>query len=103
MPHVIYLHSALTQKRIVGANPDAKRKIFHFEMVDVMIAMGIAGLINIALLTLGAAVFGQRGLTNAGSDLILAFNLLAHYFGANSGEISGIAILPPGVASLSAG
>src|SRR5258708_7331487 len=58
MPHVIYLHSALTQKRIVGANPEAKRKIYHFELVDVVIAMGIAGVINLAMLTMAAAVFG---------------------------------------------
>ena len=40
MPHVIYLHSSLTQKRIVGANPAARRKIFRFEMIDITIAMG---------------------------------------------------------------
>src|SRR6476619_2766067 len=47
MPHVIYLHSALTQHRIVGANDEARRPIFHFERVDVIIAMGIAGVINL--------------------------------------------------------
>src|SRR5262249_8707235 len=36
MPHVIYLHSALTQHRIVGASEEARRRIFHFERVDVM-------------------------------------------------------------------
>jgi manganese transport protein len=51
MPHVIYLHSALTQKRIVGANANARLKIFRFELVDVVIAMGIAGLVNMAMLT----------------------------------------------------
>src|SRR5216117_766848 len=69
MPHVIYLHSALTQKRVVGANPEARRKIFHFEMVDVVIAMGIAGVINMAMLTTAAAVFNSRGLGGVGSDL----------------------------------
>jgi len=39
MPHVIYLHSALTQNRIVGATPDARRRIFRFELVDVVIAI----------------------------------------------------------------
>ena len=103
MPHVIYLHSALTQKRIVGANPEAKRKIFHFEMVDVMIAMGIAGLINIAMLTLAAAVFGSRGLTTAGSDLGQVFHLLDQYLGAHSGIAFGIALLASGVSSSSVG
>src|SRR5207245_11721533 len=103
MPPVIYLPSALTQKRIVGANPEAKRKIFHFEMVDVMIAMGIAGLINIAMLTLAAAVFGSRGLTTAGSDLGQVFHLLDQYLGAHSGIVLGIALLASGVSSSSVG
>src|SRR5262249_49476982 len=67
MPHVIYLHSALTQKRIVGANAEAKRKIFRFELVDVIIAMGIAGVINLAMLTMAAAVFNSRGLIGVGT------------------------------------
>jgi manganese transport protein len=103
MPHVIYLHSALTQKRIVGANPEAKRKIFHFELVDVMIAMGIAGVINLAMLTTAAAVFGSRGLTNAGADLVQVFGGLDHYIGDHSGLVFGIALLASGVSSSSVG
>jgi manganese transport protein len=57
MPHVIYLHSSLTQKRIVGANPEAKRKIFRYEIIDITIAMGLAGIINLAMLATAAAVF----------------------------------------------
>jgi manganese transport protein len=103
MPHVIYLHSALTQKRIVGANPEAKRKIFHFELVDVMIAMGIAGVINLAMLTTAAAVFGSRGLTSAGADLVQVFGGLDHYIGDHSGLVFGIALLASGVSSSSVG
>jgi manganese transport protein len=103
MPHVIYLHSALTQKRIVGANPEAKRKIFHFELVDVMIAMGIAGVINLAMLTTAAAVFNSRGLTGAGTDLTQVFHQLDQYLGAHSGLIFGIALLASGVSSSSVG
>jgi len=103
MPHVIYLHSALTQKRIVGANPEARRKIFHFEMVDVVIAMGIAGVINMAMLTTAAAVFNSRGLLGVGSDLSQVFNGLEHYLGSNSGLIFGIALLASGISSSSVG
>jgi manganese transport protein len=103
MPHVIYLHSALTQKRIVGANPEAKRKIFHFELVDVMIAMGIAGVINLAMLTTAAAVFGSRGLTSAGADLVQVFGGLDRYIGDHSGLVFGIALLASGVSSSSVG
>jgi manganese transport protein len=103
MPHVIYLHSALTQKRIVGANPEAKRKIFHFELVDVVIAMGIAGAINLAMLTMSAAVFGSRGLTNAGADLVQVFGGLDRYVGDHSGLVFGIALLASGISSASVG
>ena len=103
MPHVIYLHSALTQKRIVGANPEAKRKIFHFELVDVVIAMGIAGVINIAMLTMSAAVFGARGLTGAGADLVQVFHGLDTYVGDHSGLVFGIALLASGISSSSVG
>jgi manganese transport protein len=103
MPHVIYLHSALTQKRIVGANPGAKFKIFKFELIDVMIAMGIAGLINMAMLTLAASVFHARGLTNVGNDLGQVFNGLDHYLGAHAGLVFGIALLASGVSSSSVG
>ena len=46
MPHVIYLHSALTQHRIVGVTEEDKRRIFRFELVDVVVAISIAGVIN---------------------------------------------------------
>jgi manganese transport protein len=99
MPHVIYLHSSLTQKRIVGANPDARRKIFRFEMVDITIAMGIAGLINLAMLATAAAVFHARGLFGAGNDLGAVFNGLNLFLGAHSGLVFGLALLASGVAS----
>ena len=103
MPHVIYLHSALTQKRIVGANPEAKRKIFHFELIDVVIAMGIAGVINLAMLSMAAAVFGTRGMTNAGADLVQVFGGLDQYVGDHSGLVFGIALMASGISSSSVG
>jgi manganese transport protein len=99
MPHVIYLHSALTQRRIVGANASARRKIFRFEMVDVVIAMGIAGVINLAMLTTAAAVFHARGLFDVGGDMSQVFSGLDRYLGSNSGTIFGVALLASGVSS----
>jgi manganese transport protein len=97
MPHVIYLHSSLTQKRIVGANPQARRKIFRFEIVDITIAMGIAGVINLAMLATAAAVFHARGLS--GADLGQVFDGLNRYLGARSGMVFGVALLASGIAS----
>jgi manganese transport protein len=61
MPHVIYLHSALTQHRVVGATEEAKRRIFRFELADVVVAMAIAGVINASMLITAAAVFHSLG------------------------------------------
>jgi manganese transport protein len=99
MPHVIYLHSSLTQNRIVGANPDARRRIFRFEMVDITIAMGVAGVINLAMLATAAAVFHARGLFGAGNDLGVVFNGLNRFLGAHSGLVFGLALLASGLAS----
>lgn len=51
MPHVIYLHSSLTQRRVVGADARERRRIFRFEQIDVVIAMTIAGLVNMPCLS----------------------------------------------------
>ena len=99
MPHVIYLHSSLTQNRIVGANPDARRRIFRFEMVDITIAMGVAGVINLAMLATAAAVVHARGLFGAGNDLGVVFNGLNRFLGAHSGLVFGLALLASGLAS----
>ena len=99
MPHVIYLHSSLTQNRIVGTSPDARRRIFRFEMVDITIAMGVAGLINLAMLATAAAVFHARGMTGAGDDLSAVFGGLNRFLGAHSGQVFGLALLASGIAS----
>jgi manganese transport protein len=99
MPHVIYLHSALTQKRIVGASEAARRKIFRFELVDVIVAMGVAGLINMAMLTMAAAAFHSRGLAGVGGDLTQVYRALDQYLGAHSGLVFGVALLASGISS----
>ena len=103
MPHVIYLHSALTQRRIVGATPAARKKIFRFEMVDVVIAMTIAGLINMSMLITAAAVFHSRGLDDVGDDLNAVYDGLDQYVGSSAAAMFGIALLASGLSSSSVG
>ena len=67
MPHVIYLHSALMQNRIVPQNDDEARRLYRYTKVDVMIAMSIAGVINMAMLVVAATVFFKSGLTDIAS------------------------------------
>jgi manganese transport protein len=102
MPHVIWLHSALTQRRIVGANDEAKLKIYRFERVDVVIAMTIAGLINMSMLIIAAAVFHERGLSEI-SDLDDVFYGLGDAFTNHADVAFGIALLASGLSSSSVG
>ena len=102
MPHVIWLHSALTQRRIVGADEEAKRRIYRFERTDVVIAMTIAGLINMSMLITAAAVFHTRGLTEI-TDLDQVFNGLGAAFSEHADIAFGIALLASGLSSSSVG
>jgi manganese transport protein len=103
MPHVIYLHSALVRGRVDCETAATRRRIFRFEIVDVVCAMGLAGLINLAMLALAAAVFFSRGDTTAGSDLGLVVSGLNGYVGTHAGTVFGVALLVSGIASSSVG
>jgi manganese transport protein len=102
MPHVIYLHSALTQRRVVGRTEEEKKKIFRFELVDVVIAMAIAGTINASMLIMAAALFHANGLTGVG-DIDLAFEQLGVQVGSTSAILFGVALLASGFSSSSVG
>jgi manganese transport protein len=102
MPHVIYLHSALTQHRVVGENPEERRKIFRFELIDVILAMTIAGLINISMLVMAAGIFHARGMTGV-EDLDQVFSGLGATVGHHADIVFGIALLASGISSSSVG
>ncbi|RDU38026.1 divalent metal cation transporter [Neobacillus piezotolerans] len=101
MPHAIYLHSALTQKRIVGKNEREKKRIFKFETIDVIIAMVVAGGINASMLIVAAALFHKTGLKV--EDLDVAYNQFGHLLGQHSAICFGIGLLLAGLSSSSVG
>jgi manganese transport protein len=102
MPHVIYLHSALTQRRVVGATPAARRRIFRFELVDVVIAMSIAGVVNMSMLITAAAVFHANGFTGV-DGIEEASRMLGREVGPHADTMFGIALLASGLSSSSVG
>ena len=102
MPHVVYLHSALTQRRIVGRDEAEKKRILGFEKVDVVIALSLAGLVNLSMMIVAAALFNTSGLT--GIDTIEgAFEGLETLVSGNAATIFGIALVASGFASSSVG
>jgi manganese transport protein len=102
MPHVIYLHSALTQKRVVGRDDRERRKILGFERVDVVIALSIAGAVNLSMMIVAAALFHGSGLTGVDS-IDGAFDALRSLVSDRAATIFGVALLASGFASSSVG
>ncbi|UGS35466.1 Nramp family divalent metal transporter [Capillimicrobium parvum] len=102
MPHVIYLHSALTQRRIIARDEGERRRIVRYGRVDVLIALGLAGIVNMSMLLVAASLFHSNGLT--GIDTIegahTAFGALA---GAPAALAFALALLASGFASSSVG
>jgi manganese transport protein len=99
---VVYLHSALTQRRIVGRSTRERRHILAFERVDVVIAMSLAGVVNISMMVMAAALFHTSGL--AGIESIQgAFHGLERLVSPAASKIFGVALLASGFASSSVG
>jgi manganese transport protein len=102
MPHVIYLHSALTQRRIVVKTDDERRRLMRFQRLDVGIAMTVAGVVNICMLMVAAALFHKTGHTGVDS-IEGAYNGFQNLVGNGTAIAFGLALLASGFASSSVG
>lgn len=102
MPHVIFLHSSLTQGRIVAREPVQLRRLFRYEVLDVMIAMGLAGLINAAMLIMAAATFFRQGLVHIGT-IEEAHRTLQPLLGSAASWVFAVSLLASGLSSSSVG
>jgi manganese transport protein len=102
MPHVIYLHSALTQDRLVPETDEDAQTLLRYTRVDVVIAMSIAGLINVAMLVMAASTFFQKGLLDVDS-LDGAHKTLEPILGGASSALFALALLASGLSSSAVG
>jgi len=102
MPHVIFLHSALTQGRIVVRDERRMKRLFRFELLDVVIAMGIAGLVNAAMLIMAASAFNARGMTGVGT-IQEAYKTLTPLLGSSASTVFAISLLASGLSSATVG
>lgn len=99
MPHVIYLHSALTAGRLRAKDDTERRKLLRFQRYDVLIAMTIAGLVNMAMLAIAAKLFHHSGISTIGQ----AHEGLTRMVGGGAALMFAIALLASGVSSSSVG
>ena len=98
MPHAIYLHSALTADRIVPENPRQDRAIVRFSYIDVIVALTIAGLVNLAMMYMAAAVFHATGHTSV-ADITTAYRTLMPLLGNLAAVVFLISLLASGISS----
>ena len=104
MPHAIYLHSALTQNRIAAWTPAQRRRLFRFEQIDILIAMGIAGAINASMLMMAAATFWESGVGARTDDLISeAYLTLTPLLGGAASTVFALSLLAAGLSSSAVG
>jgi manganese transport protein len=102
MPHVVYLHSALTSKRIPTADVGERRELLRFQRVDVVAAMGIAGVINMTMLIVAAQLFHNTGHT--GVDSIEGAHAgIETLIGGGAALAFAVALLASGLSSSSVG
>jgi manganese transport protein len=102
MPHVIFLHSALTQGRIVTSDPFQLKRLYRFELVDVAIAMGLAGFVNVGMLIMASSTFFHAGLVNIGT-IEEAHRTLEPLLGSAASWVFAVSLLASGLSSATVG
>ena len=102
MPHVVYLHSALTSNRIAPENDGERRELLRFQRLDVVIALGLAGIINLTMLVVAAELFHENGVTDVESieSAHAGFETL---LGGGAALAFAVALLASGLSSSSVG
>ncbi len=102
MPHVIYLHSALTNGRTPCRNDAERGRVLRFERLDVIIALGLAGLVNMAMLAVAAKLFHTPALSGL-STIQEAHAQFGHLVGGAAALAFAVALLASGASSSSVG
>ncbi len=102
MPHVVYLHSSLTKSRVACRDDNERRELLRFQRLDVVVALGVAGAINITMMIVAASVFHHVG--GGGADSIEGAHAgLAELAGGGAAIAFAVALLASGVSSSSVG
>ena len=102
MPHVVYLHSALTKSRVSCRDDAERRELLRFQRLDVIIALGGAGLVNLTMLFVAASLFHRTGAGDVGS-IEAAHAGIDRLVGGGAALAFAVALLASGLSSSSVG
>jgi manganese transport protein len=103
MPHAIYLHSALTKGRTPVRNDGERKRVLRFERIDVIVALGLAGLVNMAMLAVAAKLFHNRPGWSHVDTIQEAHTGFSHLVGGTAALAFAVALLSSGASSSSVG
>jgi len=101
MPHAIYLHSGLTQGRVSVKTDDARRRLVRFSNIEVVVALTVAGLVNMAMVIMAAAAF-HAGHSDV-AEIETAYHTLSPLLGPAAAGIFLVSLLASGISSSAVG
>ena len=102
MPHAVYLHSALTKSRVSCRDDGERRELLGFARLDVFVALGTAGVINLSMLFVAAALLHRSGPPH-GDAIVAAHGALGRVVGGGAALAFAVALLASGLSSSSVG
>ena len=97
MPHAIYLHSSLTQSRVRIRNENDRRKVLRYSNIEVVIALAIAGMVNMAMVIMAASAFHQGNSDVA--EIETAYHMLTPLLGTAAASVFLVSLITSGVSS----
>jgi len=97
MPHTLYVHSALTQNRTLPRNDRERHCLLRFSNREVVIALGFAGLVNLAMVMMSSSVFSAS--TPGIADIGVAYHTLVPALGAGAAGVFLVALIASGISS----
>lgn len=102
MPHAVYLHSALTKSRVLCRDDPERHELLRFQRLDVILALGGAGLVNVAMVFVAASLFSHAGRVGPGT-IEAAHTDLGQLVGGGAALAFAVALLASGLSSSSVG
>ena len=102
MPHAIYLHSGLTQDRVLPRTDGERRRLLRFSNREVVLALGLAGLVNMAMVAMAASVF-HDGVHDDVAEIGTAYRTLIPILGSGAAGVFLVSLLASGLSSSAVG
>jgi manganese transport protein len=101
MPHAVYLHSGLTQARTPVRNDEERRKLLRFSNQEVIMALAVAGLVNMAMVMMASSAF-HAGYPEV-AEIETAYHTLTPLLGIGAAGVFLFSLIASGISSSTVG